>query len=359
MTVERRATLDLADLRRSCERSATAFLAAHGDAIERYRAQISLGIDEALDNMRKALTELTDSATVRQVAEEASDYVSWMQWSLWDLPVHAVAFEPEPEDFRQSVAACGLVYISFRIFDDGIDQHFSYKGRHDTLLGAVTASIPNPLKAGGLNTLAGLLVCFEGLNELVQAPDDPATARTLRALVGAARKTVVGAIMEYAEPNEWSMDYYDQLVELKNVEYWRALYATLDPEYASPLYPFLEQYAALAQYLNDVKDYEDDVRWQQPNLIAIHRLLGDGARTTCPPLAAAGPPPAAAQVEHLLAERFLALAGLAAGLPDRERGVAEYQLAQALRAADELAVFGRPADEPRPGPEPGPPRLYW
>ena len=59
-----------------------------------------------------------DRRVVRRLVDEAARYLSWMQWSLWDLPAFAVAIKPDPDAFRHQVTACGMVYIAIRVFDD-------------------------------------------------------------------------------------------------------------------------------------------------------------------------------------------------------------------------------------------------
>ncbi len=124
---------------------------------------------------------------VQQVAEQMSAYVAWMQWSLWDLPVLAVALDPDPDEFRDAVTACGLAYIAIRAFDDVIDQHFTYKGRRDTLLGTVSATYADTQQARGLSTLAGLLLCFEGLGRLASRGDRRRDAHRRARLAPAGR----------------------------------------------------------------------------------------------------------------------------------------------------------------------------
>jgi len=347
-------------LRGASRAAAEAFLAEHRAEIEAYRAEISLGIDEALARMRDDVARISEqNAVAVQLAAQASEYVSWMQWSLWDLPVFAVAVRPAPDAFRRAVAACGLVHIAItRVFDDIIDQHVSYKGRHDTLLAAVSEARPTTQQAVGLSILAGLLLCFEGLDRLA----DPAGAdggATLRALVGSLRRTVIGAIIEYTDLHEWSLEEYDRLVRLKNVESLRALYSALDPGRTSALLPFLERYFELAQYLNDVQDQEEDLREGQPNLVSLSRLNGDRARgddraaTELAPLRRVP-----VGVERRIAETFLDLGAMAEALPALERGVALSKLSESCEIAYRLGLFVEPAVDAAPPPAP-PARLFW
>jgi SAM-dependent methyltransferase len=347
------ATLDA--LRRKCGGAAEVFLAARGPDIEMYRDLVSQGMKDALRRMRAEIDDLAAGSSVaHELGEQASGYVDWMQWCLWDLPVLAVALESEADEFRCSVTACGIVYIAIRIFDDFIDQHYSYKGRHDTLLATVSTAYPDPQKAAGLSALAGLLLCFQGLQTLTEA----GLAATLHEVVGSVRRAVVGAIMEFADLHQWTPSEYQRLVRLKNVDYWRVLYVSLDPTYSSPLYPFLEKYYELAQYLNDVEDYEDDARWGQPNLLAIHQATDAAAGRRCGAIGDLPSWPIPAETEQFIAERFLGLGEMLKELKGTERSVAEYQLSTSLEAAYRLGLFSAVPSPPPQAPE-SHPRLFW
>ena len=111
-----------AELRRLAERTRRAaadFDRRHGDDTEVYRRAIETGIGEANRALVARLRELTDDDPLcRRLAERTSEYVDWLQWSLWDLPELAIATRPDPEVFCRRVTGCGLVYLSIRLFDD-------------------------------------------------------------------------------------------------------------------------------------------------------------------------------------------------------------------------------------------------
>jgi SAM-dependent methyltransferase/uncharacterized protein YbjQ (UPF0145 family) len=326
-------------LRDACASTAAQFGEDHGDTIERYRSLLSDGIDNALAQLRADVSEASGAnEVVETVADQLSSYVSWMQWSLWDLPVLAVALDPNDDDFRDAVSACGLVYLAIRAFDDVIDEHYAYKGRRETLLGTVSDTYSQARRARALTTLAGLLLCFDGLRRLALARPD---ARTTTAVLGSLERAVVGALMEYTRRGAWSQDEYVRMVRLKNVDYWRVLYAALDIERESPLLGFFERYYEVAQYLNDVGDFDEDVTRGQPNLLALTRD-GDGS---CRPIDERRPSAVTDEVEAMLAEHLIALAEHAAELPPLERAVAETKLLDLLDQAVELGLFAHATDD--------------
>ena len=121
-----------------------------------------------------------------------------------------------------------MVYFVGRIFDDVVDRHFWYKGRRPTLLAENGPKHPSSEGVEGLTVLTGLLLCAElGAAPRPRRPDQP---RILERVAGSFRRSVIGAIMENTEAESWSADYYERLIHLKNVDYWRCVYTALDPQ---------------------------------------------------------------------------------------------------------------------------------
>jgi SAM-dependent methyltransferase len=328
----------LACLRTRLRAEAEGFLAGHGAEVEAWKREISAGMGEALEALRQEVGSVSGGNPLAvEVARQATDYVDWLQWTLWDLPAYAVALKPEPERFRRAVAACGLVYLSIRVLDDLLDRHFWYRGRRHSLLATLTRSHGRGRRSEGLTLLAAFLLCFEGLARLAEL-DDPALRRSLERTVAATRRVLIGLIMEESEREAWSPEMYERLVELKNVDYFRSLYAALDPDGASPLYPFLEEVSALAQRLNDLEDHPADEARAQPNLIAVYRPRPGGARPF-------GAPPLPDPVPEMIAADFERLAARLDGLPPLERRVAAWKLSEHLESAFALGLFGPPAEE--------------
>jgi SAM-dependent methyltransferase len=329
----------LALLRAGLEADAEGFRRAHGDLIEDYRRQISSGIQETLQGFRDDLGRISgDNLLCRRLAESTADYVDWFQWALWDLPVFAVALRPERESFRRAVASCGMVYLSIRLLDDVVDRHFLYRGKRRTLLASLT-DLPEGNRASALTQLAGVLLCLHGILQLTGFTGDgdggallpqEDSRRMLERVVASARRVLVGLIVELSAPDSWDDASYERLVELKNVDYSRILFAALDPGGRSPLAPFLDRYYALAQRLNDVEDQPQDEQRGQPNLVSLLR-----ARST----AAAPRQDAWQEVEAIVGGEFLDLGTRADELPSLERGVARLKLYESLQAAFGLGLF--------------------
>jgi 2-polyprenyl-3-methyl-5-hydroxy-6-metoxy-1,4-benzoquinol methylase len=343
----------LDELARQVEGSEIAFLKQHGEDVETYRAAITEGVKEILAGLRTSVMEITgDNRLCGEVVDQAAEYVDWLQWTLWDLPYFAVAMRPPVAHFRRAVAACGLAYLSLRVFDDVIDRHFWYKGRHATLLRVASEAHPGAQGAEGLTVLAGLLICLEGLTSLSES-GVPDLERLLRPVLVSLRRTVIGAVMERSAPDSWDRDSYDRLVQLKNVDFWRILYSALDPDRSSPMYGFLERYYTLAQHLNDVHDFADDQSRGQPNLLSVYVPLHGEA-------SAFDGPGAPAEVEQRLADTFFELGAIAASLPETYAQVTRLKLAESLREARRIGLFA-PAGDSAPATDAGSPALglHW
>jgi SAM-dependent methyltransferase len=323
----------LDQLARLAQEAKTEFLAAHGDEVEAWHKEISRAVQESNERLRWEVREIAGGTKVcDELVAQATEYVDWLQWSFWDLAYFAVAIRPDPADFRHGISTCGLVYLAIRIFDDVIDRHFWYKARRPTLLSVVAEQHPNSQGIEGLTLLAGLLLFGDAVMRMA---GDGAAVRTV---LGSFRRAVLGAILEHAPREDWTPAYYQRLVQLKNVDFWRCLYAAVDPAAASPLHPFLERYYALAQKLNDVQDFAEDQQRGQPNLLSLYLPRHGG------PAAAAAP----AEVEAEIAGDFLALGLQTESLPPLERSVARLKLGESLREAFHLGLFPQPAPAVEP-----------
>jgi 2-polyprenyl-3-methyl-5-hydroxy-6-metoxy-1,4-benzoquinol methylase len=143
------------------------------------------------------------------------------------------------------------------------------------------------------------------------------------------------------------------------VEYWKSLYAALDPDLASPLYPFWIQYYALAQYLNDVQDFEEDRRWKQPNLLSIHLSDGNGRLANCPPFQSSVERAVQPEVLALIENKFQELAGIAGSLPPPERDIAQLKLYESLQEVVKLGLYSLPHAQVESPAKPSRLRLSW
>lgn len=318
--------------------------AEHGAEIDAWRHEQSEAFRAALADFQRDVAELSGgNPLATDVAFQAGEYLDWLQWTFWDLPYFALAVRPERAAFRRRVAACGLVYLAIRVLDDVLDRHFWYRGRRHSLLARLARSHGRGRRAESLTVLSVLLLVFEGVSRLTR---EAADATALERTVAAARRVMVGLLMEESEREAWSPAFYERLVELKNVDYWRTLYAAVDPQHASPLSPFLERYYAVAQKLNDLQDHPADEGRGQPNLVSILRPPPAAAVPWTPPERRAGADPRSsseailAGAEALLADDFAALAEAAAALPPLEAAVAAWKSAESLAEARRLGLFG-------------------
>ncbi len=324
---------EIAELRQASSQATERFLAEHQAQVEQFRESLSAAMQTASARLKRDVADISGGSNVcTQLVDQATTYVDWLQWSLWDLPYFAVPLDLDPQTFGARVADCAFIYLSGRIFDDVIDRHFWYKAKQPTLLSFTANGDRAGEPADGLTVLAGLLLCSDGLRQLSRSTADDSQLR-LRKVLDAFRRAVIGAILEHEDRDKWDPAYYERLVRLKNVDFWRCLYSSIDPGRVSPLYPFLEQYYTFAQKLNDVQDFAEDETRGQPNLLSVRFQTADGAASPF------------AEVAADLSDALLRLRRQAAELPPVEQEVALLKLGETLREAVKLGIVDSPAEE--------------
>ena len=333
----------LRSLAETCKDAKRDFHAHNGPAIEAYRATIREAVHEFVEELRANIGQVAaGNALCDEVAGRAGQYLDWLQWSFWDLPYLAIALDLPHDRLRKGVKSCGMAYLSLRIVDDVVDRHFTYKGRHESLLGSFEKAHRSNQHAEGLTILAGLLVCFTAMRQLAGSPE-PLHLEMMARCLESMQRCTIGAIAELSPRESWTEEYYDRLIRLKNVAFWRALYAGIDPAGDSPLFGFWEQYYALAQKLNDVGDFPEDERRAQPNFVSIHFARATQSENGERKISAF---PASA--EHALARDFLELARIAEDLGATGRMIALLKLGESLEEGFRFGLFGGTLATPEP-----------
>ena len=306
--------------------------------IDAYRAAIDGALRQGLQRFEATVAGLgKENGFCRDLAGQTASYVDWMRWSLGDLPYFAFAISLSVGQIEQNLPGCALVYFAGRVLDDFLDRHHLYRGRRFTLLSALADQRGLGGEADALTVLMAVLLTVEGL---VQVQEGSAAGEKLAAQVlRSARGLLVGILMDRSGPELWSLDFYERLIEHKNVDYWRLLYDALDPEHCSPLYPVLARYYAIAQKVNDLEDYARDELQGRPNIVSIHRLTSGrtdaGADATGEVLRL---------IELKLADEMLQLGREARSLPEPARAIALLKIGEMQGAFERIGFFVRPAE---------------
>lgn len=328
-----------------CKAAKSRFDTDYGTEIANYRQAIAAAVQTFVSDLRQTVGHVAGNNLVCDtLVEKAGQYIDWLQWTFWDLPYYACALRLPVERLQKGVRSCGMAYLSLRIVDDAVDRHFTYKGRHDTLLSLFEKERLGNQRAEGLTVLAGLLVCFSGLRELAGSTD-PVPVQMLGRCLEMLQHCTIGAIAELSPREAWSEEYYERLIQLKNVAFWETLYSGIDPHNDSPLLPFLRRYYALAQKLNDVGDFPEDERRSQPNLLSLYLAKQ-------PPISNNRPHNSVipAGAEEAIAEDCFALGRMADDLSEPEQVIARLKLGESLAEALRMGLFGGPSPGPAPAP---------
>ena len=229
----------LRKLEDDCRTAKSEFEARFGGEIESYRQAIAAAVQSFVADLRDMVGHLADHNPVCDgLTERTGEYLDWLQWTFWDLPYFAAALRLPADHLQEGVKSCGMAYLSLRIVDDVVDRHFTYKGRHETLLALFEKDRGGNQRAEGLTILAGLLVCFTALRYLSGSANS-LHVQMLGRCLEALQQCTIGAIVELSPREVWTEEYYERLIRLKNVAFWETLYAGIDPAETSPLLPFL------------------------------------------------------------------------------------------------------------------------
>ena len=299
----------------------------HATAVQSWHSMVQDSFHRSIGRFHENILRTSNGNSHCQLlADLTADYVEWMQWALGDIPTFAVAIEADPELVSQRIGPCALVYFAGRVLDDFLDRHHLYRARRVTLLGSLAQRRGTGAEIEALTVLLALLLTMDGLEQLPLSSD-----RVIRQVITSLRRLVTGILIDCSEPQHWSEEFYEHLIELKNVDYWRILYDALDPERSSPLYPLLCSYYALAQKLNDLEDAPRDESQGRPNIVSILRAPAELGRP------AAGVIPA---VAASLTADLLALYDQASKLSALEKLVAFKLLGHARTEMEQLGVFG-------------------
>jgi len=334
----------LASLRIESAAAAAELESSHSEALRRLERCVQSSVMDALAEFRRRIDETTGgSRFCARIAAIATDYLEWMQWALGDLPAIALAAGVPEDQLSQRLGGCALVYFAGRVLDDYLDRHHLYRGRRNTLL----ASVSEDRGAGGeseaITVLVALLIAMEGLSQLPAEAAGPGSATGV--VIASLRRLVTGILLDRSGPEAWDEAFYERLVELKNVDYWRILYAAVDPGARLPLYRFWCGYYALGQKLNDLEDYVRDEAQGRPNLVSIlrNKLARQGANLD--PAASLKNAELLAAVGQHLGEHLLSLREEAMRHGPLARTVALAKLGQLLAAIAKQGVLEPPRTE--------------
>ena len=119
---------------RFAKRASRQFRERYGEEAERFRTIVTESVKEYVAKFTAELKRISGgNANCADLGEKTAAYLDWLQWTFWDFRISRWRFPFPASDLRKAVQSCGMAYLSLRIFDDVIDRHFTYKGRHGTL----------------------------------------------------------------------------------------------------------------------------------------------------------------------------------------------------------------------------------
>ncbi len=241
----------------------------YGLVLVAFRRTVDRKFIEEIERMCRAFVHGPLEQQAAPLLDALRDYTGWLGWCAWCSSHLAPPLGLVSDTDAKRMAAALLVYCGPRLIDDAIDDHRSYKGKHETLLERLTVTFPDvpPASVRCQVALLGSWMTFYGVQRLQRHGHPDAARRTLRL----CERVAPGAVLEslHAAPLSW--DDYRQIVALKAVHYDEILYRNLIDPVEQPLKGCLLDIAArlsrIAQYLNDFRDATDDFDKGQQNLL--------------------------------------------------------------------------------------------
>ncbi|MEO1348656.1 MAG: methyltransferase domain-containing protein [Cyanobacteria bacterium J06635_15] len=288
------------------------------------------------------------------IMTEVADYMSWMQWVLFDLPYWALPLSPERKQLRRLARGPAMMFMAGRLLDDFIDGHMWCIERRRTPLAKFAQNFSRGHDADSVAVLVSFLALarsFIGLammSDDTDAPEDtPETSlRMIQQVASLLQDVTVGVIMECDKSRQWEKESYSRMVDLKSVSYIEILYTGIDPLGKSSLGPFLKELYNLDQRVTDVGDFTRDVLNKQPNAVNVY-LKSDNDDAAS--VSVSEEPPSNSSWSYRLQEElgkdFLRLAKLTESLKGVERDIILTMLGRRISEAEEYGVFN--LDEPK------------
>jgi len=234
------------------------FLKSSEPVREKYFNLIIEKRDAFLDAIWLEREEYDSEQTLNKVLfNEVKAYATRCNWNYIDPIFLMSCFKNLDERVIDKFAGLSLIYQSFRMIDDLLDNHSHYKGDTPTLYGNLQK---NPITAGHVlsgSILPALLMICEGLRN---SPDK---------YIDLAEKTLFGALYELENIKPLTIEHYNKMVEGKMVCYGLLLYGpmldAMDIDSRTVMEAFLRRTFSLSQIANDLIDRKDDLERGQPN----------------------------------------------------------------------------------------------
>jgi hypothetical protein len=253
-----------ADIR---ERAAT-HAARHGAALRDFRLRVEAQFQQEVARTRQAFSADATRAGAAAFVQQLGSYVGWLGWSSWCASQLAMPLGLTGDTDARRLAAAMLVYAGPRVMDDALDNHHTYKGKRTTLVGALANSHPqlDDAQRRAYAMLAGMWIMLAGIERLRRHAGEAAALTTLRI----CERIAPGVLLEGMGSGQANLAEYQRILQMKSIWYDEILYRNLLDPCPAPLRTTVLRATAhlsrLAQYLNDIGDYEADLSAGQPNL---------------------------------------------------------------------------------------------
>lgn len=194
------------------------------------------------------------------VLEEVGSYLLWLRWVGWNIANLGPALFKDVEAAAERLALSMLAYVSGRLIDDGLDDHESFKGHRESMVGLLRRRLP-PARARlacAQSAFIGFCLFHHAVRRMEECGQHEC-ARIVSRLFDVSSAGVLGEC--FAGP-EVDAELYWQIVRRKAVGYNMILYKPflvgVEEELRLQLLGVLAGMDELSQLINDYYDVEED-----------------------------------------------------------------------------------------------------
>jgi hypothetical protein len=242
-----------------------------------YENQIRLFIEKTAESysyeiglfLRRYLTDKVLQPVLSPLVDGASSYLEWLKWVGWNSANLAAVLHDDIDTLIAPFTFAMLAYASGRLVDDGMDNHRSFKGVKETLVGSFAPSdvASTPCRSCTWSIFIGFSL-FQYAVERLRAHGCPDIAEQI---LGLFKVISVGVLAEGLSGESVSKDMYLQITRRKAVAYnlilYKPLLTGLQPAIRFELLRALAAMDELAQIMNDLRDVAEDRLNRQPNIV--------------------------------------------------------------------------------------------
>jgi hypothetical protein len=257
---------DWDELQRLLDDARTRHTAAAGERVADFMREVERCHQSEIEALvAHCLRDPLLASVIEPTTRTLAEYVDWTVWVAWNVANLVIVHEDET-GVAERLARAMLVYAAIRIADDGLDEHEIYADQRTVVRRLLERErAPSHASACAQAVFWGHCLFAFTLRRLRRLGDDE-TASILDDLFDEFN---LGMLAESALDGPLDASRYDRIARRKTVAYNMMLYKPflvgVDSSVRLPVLRALATMDWLAQFVDDLRDLEEDGRTGQMN----------------------------------------------------------------------------------------------